>query len=98
GRGGRGRRGGEEPARRRARRGAVSDRLRQLLLLRQGPLFPVRELQSERVDGGEALGLLALRHLRLFASPRRLRRRAGGIRARALRGRRAAQGAGGTAR
>src|SRR6266545_4676142 len=53
------------------------------------------EFMGEVVDGGEALGLLRLRHLRLFASARRLCRRPGRIRARALRRRRADEGAGG---
>ena len=53
----------------------------------------VRELQPERVDGREAVGLLAVRHLRLLAHAGRLRRRPGGIRARAVRRRRPDQGA-----
>ena len=60
--------GGEEPEGRRSRRRPVPDRLRQLLLLPEGRVFAVRELEPERLDGGEAVGPLAGRHLRLFAS------------------------------
>ena len=77
---------------RRSRGRAVSDRLRQLFLLRARDVFAVRELESERACCGESLGTFAGRHLRLFAHARRLRRRAGGVRARAVRRHRSAQG------
>ena len=48
----------------------------------------LRELQPERLDGREAVGPLARRHLRLLAHDRRLRRRPGRVRARAVRRRR----------
>ena len=51
-------------------------------------VLALRELQPERLDGREAVGLLALRHLRVLAPARRLRRRTGGVRARAVRRRR----------
>ena len=78
---------------RRPRGRALSHRLRQLLLLPAAALFAVRELQPERLDGGEAMGPLALRHLRLLAHARRLRGRPGRVRARAVRRRRPDQGA-----
>ena len=43
----------------------------------------VRELQPQRLDGREAVGPFARGHLRLLAHARRLRRRSGGVRARA---------------
>ena len=54
--------------------------------------------QPQRLDGREDVGLLAGGHLRLLAPARRLCRRAGGVRARAVRRRRPAQGAGGADR
>ncbi len=57
---------------RRSRRGAVSDFLRQLFLLRAGDVLAVRELQSERAARGEGLGPFTLRHLRLLAFAGRL--------------------------
>ena len=66
-------RGGKEPEGRRPRGGAVPDRLRQLLArASEATVLAVRELQSERLDGGEDVGPLAGRDLRLLASARRL--------------------------
>ena len=53
----------------------------------------LRQLESERVDGGEAVRLLRVGPVRLFAHVRRISRRPGRIRARAVRRRRPAQGA-----
>ena len=39
----------------------VPDRLRQLRAMRPRELLALRELQSERVDGGKAVGILAVR-------------------------------------
>ncbi len=80
-------------ARRRPRRRAVPDRLRQLLLLRARAVLAVRELQPERAARRKDVGSFAGRHLRLLAHARRLRRRSGRVRARAVRRRRPAQGA-----
>ena len=52
--------------------------------LRKPALFGLRELQPERLDGREAVGLFARRHLRLLAHAGRLCRRSGGICPRAL--------------
>ena len=54
----------------------------------------LRQLQPERGAGGEDVRLHALRAVRLLASAGRLRGRAGGVCARALRGCRPVQGAG----
>src|SRR5581483_42647 len=51
----------------------------------------LRELEPERLDGRKTPGLLAVRHLRVLAPARRLRRRTSGVRARGVRGRGAAQ-------
>ena len=56
-------------------------------------VLAVRELEPERLDGREADGALARGAVRLLAHARRLRRRPGGVRARAVRRRRPAQGA-----
>ena len=91
GRSGRGRQGEQEAEGRRSRRRAVHDRLRRLLLLQQAAVVAVRQLEPERVDGREALRLHDVGPVRLFAHDRRLRRRPGAVRARAVRRRRAAQ-------
>ena len=67
---------------------AVPDRLRQLLPVRAAAVLALRELQPERLDGREAVGPLARGRLRLLAPARRLRRRPGRVRARAVRRRR----------
>ena len=69
---------------RRSRRRAVHDRLRPLLFLQGAALVAVRQLESERLDGGEAVWLFRLRAVRLLAHVRRLSRRAGRVRARAV--------------
>ncbi len=93
GRGRRSRAGRHQSCGRRPRRRAVSHRLRQLFLLRARAVLAVRELQSERAARREDVGPFAGRHLRLLAHARRLRRRPGRVRARAVRRRRPAQGA-----
>ena len=90
--------GGEEPEGRRSRGRAVPDRLRRLRDVQARALLALRELEPQRLDGREALGPLAGRAVRLLAPARRLRRRPGRVRARAVRRRRADQGAGRAAR
>ena len=82
------------PEDRRPRGGAVHDRLRALLLLQGAALVAVRQLQPERLDGGEAVRLFGVGTLRLFAHVRRVSRRPGGVRAGAVCRRRPAAGAG----
>ena len=93
GRGGRGRPGGEEPQGRRPRGRAVPDRLRQLLRTASRQLYSLCENSNPNAWMAEKLmGPLARGHLRLLAHARRLRRRPGRVRARAVRRRRPAQG------
>ena len=77
-------RGVVEPQGRRPRRRAVPDRLRQLLGLPARAVLGVRELEPERRAGREDVRPPDGRDLRLLAPDRRLRGRAGGVRARAL--------------
>ena len=93
GRGRRGRPRQRSPQGRRPRRRAVHDRLRPLLLLPQAALVAVRQLEPQRRAGREAGRLLGRRPLRLLAHLRRLSGRPGRVRARAVRRRRADQGA-----
>ena len=80
---------------RRSRRRAVPDRLRPLLLLRSASCASLlRQLQSERVRWRRSCTAHAGGPVRLLAPDRRLRRRSGRVRARAVRRRRAAQGPG----
>ena len=60
---------------------------------KEAAVVALRQLESERVDGREAVRLLRLGPVRLLAHVRRLSRRAGRVRARAVRRRRPAQGA-----
>ena len=83
--------GNRSAQRRPARRRAVRHRLRQLLLLSEAAVRRLRQLESRR-EGRHFRDRLRLsddRRFRLLASDRRLRRRAGRIRARAVRRRRA---------
>ena len=57
----------------------------------QAALVALRQLESERLDGREDVRLRHVGALRLLAHDGRLRRRPGGVRARAVRRRRAAQ-------
>ena len=59
---------------RRPRRRTVPDRVWPLLALPTTAVFDLRELQPERLDGGEAVGALPVRHFRLLTPARRLRR------------------------
>ena len=77
---------------RRPRRRTVHHRVRPLLLLRTAAVVALRQLEPERVDGREAVRLHDVGTVRLLAPDRRLRRRAGGVRARAVRRRRTAEG------
>ena len=83
--------GQQEAQGRRPRRRAVHHRLRRLLLLPARAVVAVRQLEPERLDGREALRLLHLGAVRLLAPDRRLCRRPGAVRARAVRRRRAAE-------
>ena len=67
----------QEAEGRRPRGRAVHDRLRQLLLLQQAAVVAVRQLEPERLDGGEALRLHAAGPVRLLAPDRRVCRRPG---------------------
>ena len=80
-----------EPQGGRPRRRAVPDRVRELLGVPARALLGVRELEPERRAGGEDVRPRDGGDLRLLAPDRRLRRRAGGVRARAVRRRRADQ-------
>ena len=73
---------------------SVSDRLRRLLLLSGPRVLAMRELQPERVDGGEDVGTFTGGTVRLLAHARRIRRRASGVRAYSVRGRGAHQSSG----
>ncbi len=66
--------------------------LRQLLLLQEAALVALRQLQPGPAHGRDHVRLFGLGPLRLLARLRRLCGRPGGIRPRALRGRRPAQG------
>jgi hypothetical protein len=77
----------------RPRRRAVHHRVRPLFLLQGAALVALRQLEPECVDGRKAVRLFGGRAVRLFAHLRRLRRRPGRVRARAVRRRRSAEGA-----
>ncbi|CAA9494543.1 MAG: Threonine dehydrogenase and related Zn-dependent dehydrogenases, partial [uncultured Solirubrobacteraceae bacterium] len=85
------RQGRVEPQGRRPCRGAVSDCLRLLQRVLARAVLGLRELQPQRLDGREDVRRRAMRDLRLLASHRRLRGRAGGVRAGPVRRRRADQ-------
>ncbi|CAA9295043.1 MAG: Threonine dehydrogenase and related Zn-dependent dehydrogenases, partial [uncultured Gemmatimonadaceae bacterium] len=91
GRGGGGGARREEPQGGRPRRRPLPDRVRQLQRVPRRGVLAVRELQPERAPPRGALRPLDVRHLRLLAPHRRLRRRAGRVRAGAVRRRGAAQ-------
>jgi hypothetical protein len=76
------------------RRRAVHDLLRRMLLLQACFLFMLRTQQSRQRKGREVMGAFARPLVRIFASPRRVRGRAGRVSARALCGCRSHQGAG----
>ena len=78
-------RGRQEPQTGRSRGGAVPDRVRPMLLLPARAVLAVRELQPQRLDGGEALGPLAGGAVRLLAPARRIRGRPGRVCACAVR-------------
>ena len=82
-----------EPQGRRPRGRAVHDRLRPLLLLPARAVVALRQLESERWMVEKLYGYRRLGPVRLLAHDRRLRRRPGRVRARAVRRRRADQGA-----
>ena len=75
----------------RPRRRAVPHRVRPLLGVRAPALLGLRELQPQRRDRREAVRPPDRRHLRVLAHHRRLRRRPGRVRARAVRRRGAVQ-------
>ena len=84
--------GQHEAEGRRPRRRAVHDRLRQLLLLRAAAVVALRQLEPQRGMAEKLYGYAGVGAVRLLAHDRRLRRRTGAVRARAVRRRRADQG------
>src|SRR5262249_46828662 len=85
GRSRRGRERGQEIEGRRPCGGRIPDFLRRLLLLSAGDVFALREFEPERLDGRETVRPFSGGNLRLLAPDRRVRRRTGRIRARAVR-------------
>src|SRR5205807_8763961 len=80
---------------RRSGRSSLHHCLRKLLLLQETTLVALQQFQPELLDGGRNDGLLAVRPVRIYAHDGRICGWAGAVCARAFRGCRTDQSAGG---